>query len=70
MTARGRLSRHTPNPVESTAIRTVILGPEMSLMIGGSLAANLGLDVPIDIDNTGLQTVPEYRVDGGFQYRF
>jgi hypothetical protein len=34
------------------------------------LSAELGLDVPVLLENTALQMVPDYRVRAAITYRF
>jgi hypothetical protein len=55
---------------EDTAINSLFIGPEILGTITGSLAANAGLDLPIDIKNSGVQAVPSYRMRVGVTYRF
>jgi len=55
---------------EDTALTAVYLGPQLSFTWGGNLAAYLAADIPVSMQNTSLQTVPDYRIRGGFTWRF
>ena len=55
---------------EDTGIRAVYLGPEFSVSWQGKLSAELGADFPLDIENTALQLVPDYRAHAGVTWRF
>jgi hypothetical protein len=54
---------------DDTGITTVFVGPHASVTWGG-LSADVGLDLPIRRDNSGVQTVPDYRVQAGLNWRF
>ena len=45
-------------------------GPQVNLTFGEHFSGNIGLDIPVEIDNNGLQTVADYRVHGGVTWRF
>ena len=47
---------------EDTGVTSVYLGPEIIVTWKDKLSAELGVDVPVSIDNTALQLVPDYRV--------
>jgi hypothetical protein len=55
---------------EDTGVTSVYLGPQVNLTWSGKLSAFVGLDLPVSIDNTSLQTVPDYRVRAGMTWRF
>jgi len=55
---------------DDTKISSLFLGPLLSLIVGDSLSAELGVDFPVVIDNSGLQAVASYRVRGALVYRF
>ena len=57
-------------PADDTGVTAVYLGPQISLTWKGHLSAELGLDLPMTINNTALQTVPDYRVRGGLTWHF
>jgi hypothetical protein len=54
---------------EDTGITSVFLGPRLIASIG-KFSGEIGVDLPISIDNTALQTVPDYRVRAGFAFQF
>jgi hypothetical protein len=54
----------------NTGMTAIYLGPQLILTIGQRFNANAGVDVPIEIDNKGLQNVPDYRFHGGVSFRF
>lgn len=45
-------------------------GPQLTLTLGQHFSANAGVDIPLRIDNNGLQNVPEYRIHGGITWSF
>ena len=55
---------------EDTAITSVFLGPHLSLSWRGQIGAELGAALPVSLDNSALQTMPDWRVYGGFVWRF
>jgi len=55
---------------DDTGVTAVYLGPQLSLTWGSKLSAQVGADLPISIDNTALQTVPDYRVRAGLTWHF
>jgi len=55
---------------EDTGLKAVYLGPQLNFTWGENLAAYLAADLPISIENTSLQTVPDYRIRGGFTWHF
>jgi hypothetical protein len=55
---------------EDTGLTAVYLGPELLLTWQERLSAELGLDVPLAIDNTAFQIVPDYRVRVAFTWHF
>ncbi|MEY2573966.1 MAG: hypothetical protein QOJ87_2179 [Verrucomicrobiota bacterium] len=56
-------------PAEDTGITSVFLGPRLVASLG-KVSGEIGVDVPVFIDNTALQIVPDYRVRAGFALRF
>jgi len=56
--------------VGDTRLTLVALGPALSFTWGTSLAVDIGADIPVVRDNSGLQIVPEYRLRGGVSWRF
>jgi len=55
---------------EDTGITSVFLGPQISVTWAERLSAELGADLPVSIDNTALQNVPDYRVRAAVNWRF
>jgi hypothetical protein len=55
---------------DDTGITSVFLGPQMSFTWGQRFSAELGADLPVSIDNTALQSVPDYRVRAAVNWRF
>jgi hypothetical protein len=55
---------------EDTGVTSVFLGPQLNFTWGEKLSAFLGADLPVSIDNTALQTVPDYRIRGGLTWHF
>ena len=45
-------------------------GPQINFTIGTRFSLNLAADIPLRIANRGLQTVPDYRIHGGFTWSF
>jgi hypothetical protein len=45
-------------------------GPALSLTWGERLSATVNADLPLQIDNRSVQTVPDYRVRAGITWRF
>ena len=63
------LDRFRGEPVEDTGITSVFLGPRLVASLG-RVSAEIGADLPVMIDNTALQAVPDYRIRGGIAFRF
>jgi hypothetical protein len=55
---------------EDTAITAVYAGPRLSLSWRDRLSVELGAGLPVDIQNSALQAVPDYRVQGSVVWRF
>jgi len=55
---------------DDTGITSVFLGPQVSVTWGERLSAELGVDVPVSIDNTALQSVADYRLRAAVNWRF
>jgi hypothetical protein len=55
---------------EDTGITSVYVGPQFTITWADKLSANVGVDVPVLLDNTSLQTVTDYRVRGAVTWRF
>jgi len=57
-------------PADDTAITSFYAGPGLLFTWGTSLGAELAGDIPLVQNNSALQIVPDYRVRGGFSWRF
>jgi hypothetical protein len=56
--------------LDDTSINTVYVGPRLAVTWDEKLSANVGVDFPIQRENSGIQTVPEYRVQAGVNWQF
>jgi hypothetical protein len=54
---------------EDTGITSVFLGPRLIASVG-KISAEIAVDLPVSIDNTALQVVPDYRIRSGIAIRF
>lgn len=54
----------------NTGMTAVYLGPQLSLTLGSQFSANVGVDLPLEIDGQGLQNVPDWRLHGGVSWKF
>ncbi|MFL6531312.1 MAG: hypothetical protein ACJ8KX_12645 [Chthoniobacterales bacterium] len=54
---------------EDTAITTVAVGPRVVASLG-RLNGELGVELPVSIDNSALQVVPDYRIRAAVSVRF
>jgi hypothetical protein len=63
------VDRFHGQPAEDTGITSVFLGPRLIASVG-KISAELAVDLPVSIDNTALQVVPDYRIRGGIAIRF
>lgn len=54
----------------NTGMTATYLGPQLNLTLGRSFSANAGVDLPLEIDNEGLQNVPDWRLHGGLGWKF
>jgi hypothetical protein len=55
---------------DDTGVTAVYLGPQINFTWSEKFSAEIGVDLPVSIDNTALQTVPDYRIRAGITYRF
>ena len=65
--ARDRILGERSNQTGMTAW---YLGPLVSFTWGERLNVNAGIDLPLSIENNGYQSVPDFRLYGGFSWRF
>ena len=56
-------------PAEDTGINSVFLGPRL-VASHGKFSAEFAVELPVSIDNTALQVVPDYRLRGSVGFRF
>ena len=63
------VDRFRGKPAEDTGITSVFLGPRL---VGsrGRWSAELATDLPVSIQNTSLQAVPDYRLHAGISVQF
>lgn len=62
-TFRGELT-------EDTGITAVYVGPQLLATWRTKLAAQLGVDLPVILDNTAFQSVPDYRLRAALTWHF
>ena len=63
------VDRFRGQPAEDTGITSVFLGPRI-LASWRRLSGEISADLPLSIDNTALQAVPDYRLRGGLAVSF
>src|SRR5437588_2812073 len=63
------VDRFRGKPAEDTGITSNFLGPRI-IASWRRWSAELGVDLPVSIDNTALQVVPNYRLRGGISLQF
>jgi len=56
--------------LDDTDITSVFVGPQLILRWKSHLSATLAGDLPISIDNGGLQAVPDYRIRASLSWHF
>lgn len=56
--------------MEDTGITSVYLGPQLNFTWTEKLSLQAGVDIPVLLNNTSQQIVPDYRVRVGFTWRF
>jgi hypothetical protein len=55
---------------EDTAATIVYLGPQVNFTWGSKLSVQAGADLPVSVETTGDQVVPDYRVHAALTCRF
>jgi hypothetical protein len=55
---------------EDTGITSVYVGPQLNVTWSDHLSAHVGVDLPVLLDNTAVQIVPDYRIRGAITWRF
>ena len=63
------VDRFRGKPADDTGITSLFLGPRL-LASRGPWSAEFDVDLPVLIDNTALQVVPDYRIRGGISFHF
>jgi hypothetical protein len=63
------VDRFQGKPAEDTGITSVFIGPRVVTSIG-KISAEIAADLPVLIDNTALQVVPDYRLHAAISVRF
>ena len=63
------VDRFRGRAAEDTGITSVFLGPHLIASVG-KLSGELAAEIPVSIDNTALQVVPDYRLRASFGFRF
>lgn len=63
------VDRFRGDAAEDTGITSISLGPRIVASLG-KVSAEIGVDIPVEIDNTALQVVPDYRISGAVALRF
>lgn len=63
------VDRFRGKEAEDTGITSVFLGPRL-VASRGRWSAELAVDLPVSIDNTAVQVVPDYRLHGGISVQF
>ena len=64
------LDRIRGRRAEDTGITSVFVGPQFNMTWSDKLSASIGVDVPVLLNNTALQIVPDYRLRGAVTWRF
>ncbi len=57
-------------PDGDSAETLVYLGPQINFTWGGKTSAQIGADLPLSRDNSGMQVMPDYRVHAAVTWRF
>jgi hypothetical protein len=63
------VDRFRGKAAEDTGITSLFVGPRI-VAAHGRWSAELDVDLPVSIDNTALQAVPDYRIRGGVSMHF
>jgi hypothetical protein len=63
------VDRFQGQPAEDTGITSVFVGPRL-MASSGRWSAEVEIDLPVLIENTALQVVPDYRIRGGISFHF
>jgi hypothetical protein len=63
------VDRFRGKPADDTGITSVFAGPRVVVSLG-KISAEIAAELPLTIDNTALQVVPDYRISGAVAIRF
>jgi hypothetical protein len=63
------IDRFRGKPADDTGITSILVGPRI-VASHGNWSAQLGAELPVAIDNTSFQIVPDYRIRGGISFHF
>jgi hypothetical protein len=63
------VDRFRGEPAEDTGITSVFVGPQL-VASRGRFSVEAAVDLPVTIDNTALQVVPDYRLRGAISFHF
>src|SRR5450432_2198098 len=63
------VDRFRGNPAEDTGITSVFAGPRVVVSLG-KISAEIAVELPLTIDDTAFQIVPDYRISGAIAIRF
>jgi hypothetical protein len=63
------VDRFRGKPADDTGITSLFVGPRI-IASHGNWSAELDVDLPVSIDNTAFQIVPDYRIRGGISFHF
>ncbi|MEY2537738.1 MAG: hypothetical protein QOG67_1478 [Verrucomicrobiota bacterium] len=63
------VDRFRGKPADDTGITSLFVGPRI-IASRGRWSAEMDVDLPVLIDNTALQVVPDYRLRGGISFHF
>ncbi|HEY2615546.1 MAG TPA: hypothetical protein VGI42_07530 [Chthoniobacterales bacterium] len=63
------VDRFRGQAADDTGITSIFLGPHVVAAFG-KISAEIAADLPVSIDNTAFQVVPDYRLRGGISLRF
>jgi hypothetical protein len=64
------LDRFGQETATDTGITAAYLGPQLAVTWSDKLSASVGVDLPVLLNNTALQAVPDYRIRGAVTWRF
>jgi hypothetical protein len=63
------VDRFRGEPAEGTGVTSVFIGPRL-VASRGRFSAEVAVDLPMNIDNTALQAVSDYRLRGAISFHF